>query len=159
MQHIQRHTNYSTALLAVMREKIDYLPHQGLILESINISKENLDDILNGEIDINIHQLLSLIYKAGFFDVLNITWDLCARLSQYGFYFQNGNLSQKEDELLQLYREFYKHKAFINQLKSYHLYGRIEDPSSAFFHYCTNEKFRNAFKEENFQEFQMWNVF
>lgn len=159
MEYVQKHSNYSTALLVVIREKINSLPHQGLILDLISISKDDLDDILEGNTDMNIHQLLSLIYKAGFFDVLNITNNLCIKLSQFGFYFQNGNLSQKDDELLSLYREFYKHNEFITHLKSHSLYGCIEQPTSAFFHYCTNENFRNAFNEESLYDFQMWNVF
>ncbi|HDL1112834.1 TPA: hypothetical protein PWU90_001086 [Mannheimia haemolytica] len=157
--YVQKHSSYSTALLVVIREKINSLPHQGLILDLISISKDDLDDILEGNTDMNIHQLLSLIYKAGFFDVLNITNNLCIKLSQFGFYFQNGNLSQKDDELLSLYREFYKHNEFITHLKSHSLYGCIEQPTSAFFHYCTNENFRNAFNEESLYDFQMWNVF
>lgn len=159
MEYVQKHSNYSTALLAVIREKINSLPHQGLILDLISISKEDLDDILAGNTDINIHQLLSLIYKTGFFDVLSITNNLCTKLNQFGFYFQNGNLSQKDDELLSVYREFYKHSEFINHLKLHSLYGNIEQPTSAFFYYCTNEKFRNAFNKESFNDFQMWNVF
>lgn len=67
MQYVcPKHSNYSTALLVVIREKINSLPHQGLILDLISISKDDLDDILEGNTDMNIHQLLSLIYKAGF---------------------------------------------------------------------------------------------
>ncbi len=54
------------SIVGCYKEKINSLPHQGLILDLISISKDDLDDILEGNTDMNIHQLLSLIYKAGF---------------------------------------------------------------------------------------------
>ncbi|MEN2811179.1 hypothetical protein EINOMIAG_00943 [Mannheimia haemolytica] len=75
------------------------------------------------------------------------------------FLFPKWQFEPKDDELLSLYREFYKHNEFITHLKSHSLYGCIEQPTSAFFHYCTNENFRNAFNEESLYDFQMWNVF
>ncbi|STY60619.1 Uncharacterised protein [Mannheimia haemolytica] len=56
--YVQKHSNYSTALLVVIREKINSLPHQGLILDLISISKDDLDDILEGNTDMKYSSII-----------------------------------------------------------------------------------------------------
>lgn len=159
MQNIQRHSNYSTVLLIVLRERIENLPHKGLVLDALNISKEILDNILNGDKEMSAYQLLILINKFNWFDITNVVSNLIYVFEINGFYFQDGNLNKREDELLKLYKEFYTNLEFVQELKLRNVYGLIEHQTSSFVHYCINDKFRKFFNEENIQEFVSWNVY
>lgn len=151
MKNKQFHANLSTVLLAVLRERIEFLPHQGLVLEATSLSKKSLDKILSGEQDITIHQLLNIIYKFGLFDELQVSHKLYMELGAHNFYFQNGNLSKEEDNLLELYNNYFKHKDFIIKLISQnnYRYSYIGQLGSTFTRYCLDEEFRKFFNEEN----------
>lgn len=155
MENSQLHANYSTMLLALIREHADYFGHSGHLLEAANLSKNELDAILNGTKEISVDRLLKILSIPKFYSQ-NMIADLfysCQMLQQYGFYFQYGNVDKNQDDLFKLYKSFFGNQQSIDYLKrcgSYFLISSIS-PYSTFLHYCINPNFRNNFDNCNFQ--------
>lgn len=154
------HTNYSSMLLAIIREHFDALYHQGSFINMLEIQKKDLDDIFSGKKDFSTDQLLKILSShsidqyGNYLNQNNYLFTLLFnshQISLYRYYFHYGKVDKSNDEIFMRYYSFFNNKESISFLKENNLYHFISSGwiFSTFFRYCTNDDFKAAFDERN----------
>lgn len=148
----QYHSNYSTMLLTVLREHIELYLHSGVLLEQASISSKDLDEIFNAKKKLSIDQMMSILYKLNFDQIIPLSLHCCRTLQNYGFYFQNGGIDVTDDDLLRFSSSFFGNKEKIEYLVSTNSYFPIGNTHGipTFILYCINSEFRTNFQNGSF---------
>lgn len=154
MESSQLHANYSTMLLAIIREYSNSFGHSGTLLEITNLSDKELNDIFLGKKELSTDKLLK-IFSIGFYynnNVLENLFNACTHLNSFGYYFQYGNISRDSDHLFKMYTKFFNNKEFISLLQKNGIYYNIGFSQSTFIRYCVDPNFRDYFNNSDYQE-------
>ncbi|MDO4697725.1 MAG: hypothetical protein Q4A60_03490 [Pasteurellaceae bacterium] len=148
----QYHSNYSTMLLAVLREHIELHLHSGVLLEQMSISVEELNDVFNATKKLSIDQLMSILYKLNFDHLIPLSLYSCRFLQSNGFYFQNGSISPENDDLLKLSSKFFSNQEKIYWLNSTNQYIPMGNNYGfpSFIYYCINSQYRTDFDNNEY---------
>lgn len=146
----QFHSNYSTLLLAVMREVMSVCySHKGILIEEFKFSSKEIEQFEKGilNIDYNIIQkFIQCNNKYGLLiDIFRIAEVLKIALTCSNYYFQFGNIASQDDDLLKKINKFFDNTTSLQNLIKQQNYIVIEHnlyAKSSFIHYCTSEEYQ-----------------
>lgn len=155
----QFHSNYSTLLLAIIREQIE-MHHKGIALQNLNLSSKELEDLSQGKRNIDYDFLVrfSLSYNLFVQNVIDTSIKLNNVLASHNYFFQFGNVETKDDDLLNKINRFFNNLESLDQMKARNEYIPILSNVNylpTFFCYCIDEKYQEWYDLGAIQPFEM----
>jgi hypothetical protein len=146
----QLNSNYSSVFLIILREILILAPHRGILLEKLPFSNNELDDALDGNLEISLDKALDIAIK------LNIPFDflmsISNRFQQVGVYFQYGKIESENDDLLEIGKQFFDKLEVIKEIQFKGKYLPLYHPNSTFIRYCADAQFRELFNNDKLTE-------